>query len=111
MSVAFFLAQRFNAWTAVVLSVGVYNADSLYSIFPPLLRQIHIELPAWVQGTALFLFPSTNSLDVLFDSLLKSRLNSTPVHWAFLSLLDYCAIMLLLAWMIFRRQELSPSAE
>ncbi|MBZ5534647.1 MAG: ABC transporter permease [Acidobacteriia bacterium] len=111
MSVAFFLALRFNAWIAVVLSVVVYNADSLYNIFPPLLRLVHVELPDWVKGTVLFLFPSTNSLDVLFESLLKARLNPAPVQWAFLSLIDYCAIMVLLAWVVFRRQELSPSTE
>ena len=111
MSVAFFMAQRFNVWIAVVLTVLVYNADSLYGILPPLLRLAHVELPEWVKGSVLFLFPATNSLDVLFESLLKSRLNADPVHWAFLSLIDYCAVMVLLAWLLFRRQELSPTAE
>jgi ABC-type transport system involved in multi-copper enzyme maturation permease subunit len=111
LSLAFCLAQRFSTWVAAVLSVVMFNGDQLVTLIANVFELMKLSFPDGARRALAFPFPATDSLDAVFESLLKTRLESPPVGWAFLHLVDYSAVMVLLAWWLFRRQDLSPTTE
>jgi ABC-type transport system involved in multi-copper enzyme maturation permease subunit len=111
LSLAFGLAQRFSAWVAALLSLVIYNGDSVMNLITSLFVLMKLRIPEWLSRAMIFPFPATASLDALFESLVRTQLESSSFGWAFLHLLDYSALMLLVGWWLFRRQDLSSATE
>jgi len=111
LSLAICLAQRFSAWVAAVLSVVLYSSDSVVNLITSLLGLMKLKVPDGISRAMAFPFPATNRLDALFGGLLKAQLESPGLGWAFLHLVDYSAVMVVLAWWLFRRCDLSPATE
>lgn len=111
LSIAFCLAQRFSPWIAGVLAVFAYNGESLVSAAAGIARLLHLSFPLWLGQTLAWPFPATVSLDRLAISFISSPLSTPQVGWTFLHLIDYSAVMVVIAWLLFRRMELSQPGE
>jgi ABC-type transport system involved in multi-copper enzyme maturation permease subunit len=111
LSLGFGLAQRFSAWVSAVLSVVIYNGDTVVGLITSLFTLMKVTVPKGGRQAMAFLFPATNSLDALFGSLAKTALEPVSLIWAFLHLVDYSVVMVLLGWWMFRRQDLISTTE
>lgn len=111
LSIAFCLAQRFGPWIAGVLAVFAYNGATFVSAALGIARLLKLSCPPWLAQTLAWPFPATASLDRLAASFLSSPLNAPQVGWTFLHLIDYSAVMVVIAWLLFRRMELCQPGE
>lgn len=108
---AFCLAQRFSAWIAAVLGVAIYEGDSVVGLLAMLLRRMRVPVTDRTERLMAFPFPATNGLDALSGAFIKSQLNAPQVGWVFLHLWDYVVVLILVAWWLFRRQDLCQASE
>lgn len=111
LSLAFGLAQHFSAWIAALLGVVIYNGDAAVNALVSLLGLIRLRMPEWMSKALTFPLPATNCFDPLFESLAKIPLQPPPWGWGFLHIIDYSAVMVLLGWGLFRRQDVTSATE
>jgi ABC-type transport system involved in multi-copper enzyme maturation permease subunit len=129
-SIAFAMAQRFSPLVAGAISVVFYNGGALEQGSAYLFNWWKMDVPYWVSQLIAFPFPTTESLDIIFKttnyfstsalgdlffSAVKNPANqgallSSPA-WVMLHLADYGLIMMLMAWWLFSRKEISPANE
>lgn len=111
LSLAFGLVQYFSAWIATLLGVVIYNGDAAVDALVTLLDLMRLRMPEWMSKALMFPLPATNCFDPLFASLSKTQLQPPPWGWGFLHILDYSAVMVLLGWWLFRRQDVTSATE
>lgn len=111
LSLAFGLAQRFSAWIAALLAVVIYNGDAAVNTLGSLVGLLGLGMPEWIHKALVFPLPATNCFDMLFESLMKTQLQSLPWGWGLLHIIDYSALMVLLGWWLFRRQDVTSATE
>lgn len=129
-SIAFCMAQRFAPLVAGTISVVFYNGGALEEGSAFFFNWLGLDVPYWVSQALAFPFPTTESFDIVFktanyfsntavSNLFFSGVNSPAIQgamlpspaWVMLHLFDYGALMMLMAWWLFTRKEISPAAE
>lgn len=111
LSIAFFFAQAVNPWIAGALAILVYNGESLVGLIEVLARKLEVTLSLTAKRALGYIFPATDRLDLL-ERMLGSRAIELPaLGWAFLHLIDYALVMVVLATLLFNHRELRQETE
>lgn len=112
LSISLCASQRFATAPAVAVSLIVYNGG-------PIIREclgpgsvLYSSASEWLTPLLVFLFPATSEATRVFPSLARvCHLGSTGVGMSFLHLIDYSALMVMLACWLFGRKEFTQRIE
>lgn len=112
LSISLCASQRFATAPAVAVSLIVYNGGEIVQKCLGPGSVLNSSASEWLTPLLVFLFPATSETVKAFPSLARVvRLGSTGVGMSFLHLIDYSALMVILACWLFGRKEFTQRIE
>jgi len=111
LSAALLLSIRFNPWVAAVLSVLLVNGASVVEQVANILRVLNVDVPEPLVNALVFPFPITGAFEGLNARLMRSDLAPASVFPAVAHFVDYALVLIVLAYLSFRRLDLNRSSE
>jgi len=96
-----------NAWVGGFLALLVVQTPGIIRGVFAFLDDRGVDVPAAVPDALVWPFPLRGTLDGLTDRLHTSALGGESIWWGIAHVLDYSAVMVILAWLVFRRLEVN----
>ena len=107
LATALFWSTRTNAWITVLLAALVVNGMGVVTTGAAIVGGFGHEVPPLMVVALRFPFPEIKALDPLTDRLTQSGASSISIKPVFIHLVDYAIVMIVLAYLSFRRLELN----
>jgi ABC-type transport system involved in multi-copper enzyme maturation permease subunit len=105
LATALFWSTRTNAWITVLLAVLVVNGMGVVKTGAAIVEGFGHEVPPLVVVALQFPFPEIKALGPLTDRLTQSGASSISMTAVFIHLIDYAVVMIVFAYLSFRRLE------
>ncbi len=111
LSIALCFSIRLNAWLAGIATVVVLQAAGVIDSVASLLGVLGVHVPDAVIRMAKFPFPSTDLLDSALEGMVQGSMGGTSGLVGLVHVLDYTAVMVVCAFLLFRGLELNQGRE
>jgi Cu-processing system permease protein len=102
-------AQKFSPWIAGVLALVTFDGEGMTNNAVSLLGLLHIAPNELLTKICAFPFPCFDGFDAQLSQLQKTSLEPLAMTWPLIHIIDYTALALLVAWLCFRKQDLTPN--
>ena len=106
-ALAMFFSLWVNAWVGGFLALLVVKAPDIISGVYTVLGQMGVHVPGPVVDVLMWPFPMVGTLDGLTGRLYSSALGGGSIPLAIAHVVDYAAVMVVFAWLVFRRLEVN----
>ncbi len=111
MATGLFLSVRIHSWVAVVLAMVLVNGAAVVATVCRLLNAFVVHIPPKVVDALCFPFPLVGAFDGWAAQLVQTNLAPIPVLPAVAHFVDYALVLIVLAYLSFRRLDLNRSSE
>jgi ABC-type transport system involved in multi-copper enzyme maturation permease subunit len=111
LSIALCCSIRLNAWLAGVATVAVLQASGVVDATAQLLAALGVHVPDAIIRIAKFPFPNTDLLDSTVHGMIQGTLGGVSGLLGLVHVLDYTAVMVVCAFLLFRGLELNQGTE
>jgi Cu-processing system permease protein len=109
LSLALAWSQKFSPWIAGLFALLTFGGGNLARRAVDCLNFIKIDPPEIVGKICSFPFPTFDKFDELSNQLGQTSLEPVALNWQAIHTLDYLALALLVAWLCFRKQDLTSN--
>jgi hypothetical protein len=103
-------SQRFSPWIAGAFALFTFDGDSLAGIAVAALGNLNLFPVKLLGKVCTFPFPDFSGLDVLMRQLGETLLKPVNLTWPILHVIDYALLVLFIAWLAFRQQDLTANS-
>lgn len=111
MSIALFLSTRLSPWVAASLAVVIFYGAGVVEATASFAGARGLVVPESVVHALQLPFPVVDALDALRGRLSQDVIDPIPTLPGLIHVVDYSAVMVVLAYLSFRRIDLNRSGE
>jgi len=103
-------SQRFSPWIAGAFALFTFAGELLAGIAVAALGNLNLFPVKLLGKICTFPFPDFSGLDVLMRQLGETLLQPVNLTWPILHVIDYALVVLFIAWLAFRQQDLTANS-
>jgi ABC-type transport system involved in multi-copper enzyme maturation permease subunit len=103
-------SQRFSPWIAGALALFTFSGEMLAGSAVNAVGNLNLFPVNLLNKICTFPFPDFSGLDALLRQLGQTSLQPVNLLWPILHIIDYVLVILFIAWLAFRQQDLSANS-